>query len=280
MTTGDGTNIEFQGFSHEAYVMGEELDFDPPMIELAVNPDGFAYFWKQIQKIFKLPNPNMFPPLRQGTLPEEDRVRVYRYLQTTRDLASSSFLGNQAEVRLSIDRTGTRSVEAVNFPSREVFVGFPTLFRQVYSENEPASFERIFRIVGRVNVAIADSFTERRQCELKQWKMAQNKLKGQSLSQLLGLQLETEGSWDSAYTPRLHDLNPQQLISLYFSGDIMHWGDNRGQLAAFKGDRDISAAREIDYMSALAAITHIYLGFSVVIQSAFSGFAIASTTQD
>ena len=268
-----GQVITVESKSFDVMAMNTPLTFTPPMIGLAQSPKGFIYHWKIIQRVFDLPNPANFPPLGINSLTTDEHASAHRYIQTAKDLASSSFISSEARVDGSIEN-GEVQVTASGFPSREVFVGFSTLFRQLYSASDPCSFQNVKSILGRANTTAADSASTQRQQLLKKWGSAEGRMKGYSLTELLAMQLEKEGSWSANMTPRLHDLNPQQLISLYFSGDVMHWGSERDKLALFKAESDISAARELDFMAALIAFSHIYIGFAVLAQAATSGFVI------
>jgi len=268
-------SMSFEGVSFEAMAMDTPLLFDPPMRHLAADPAGFDFYWKLLQRVFQLPPPGKFPPLGKNAISEDEQTRVVRYVAIAEDLARSAVLSAKAEVRVSIVDNGTRAkIERHNFPPRDATVGFATLFRQLYSPSEKGSFDQVAKIIGRANEEADDVLASTRREQLRRWTKAQNRLKGSSLDQLLSAQLEIEGKWNSALTPKTHDLNPQQLISLYFSGDLIHWGDSREQLAIFQGVSDLSAMRDIDFFRAMAALAHIYMGFGELVAAALSGVIV------
>jgi hypothetical protein len=267
--------IEISGPSFHVLASDTVLTFSPPMMDLAQNPDGFVYHWKQIQRVFNLPNPYTFPPLGSNALRAAGQELVGRYVRTAKDLAASSVIATKAKVESSAAPEGGSQFTFSDFPTREEMAGFSTMFRQLYSTKEPANFASIVKILGQTNEQANDSATAERQSHLKRWRLAHGRLQADSLDALLGRQLEREGKWPSRMTPRLHDLNPQQLISMYQYGDLIHWdAEKRGKLAVFRTENDIAAARELDYLKVVIAISHIYVGFAVLAQAATSGLLL------
>jgi hypothetical protein len=264
--------IEISGPSFHALANDTVLTFSPPMIDLAQNPDGFVYHWKHIQRVFNLPDPNAFPPLGSNVLPAGDQALIDRYIETAKHLAASSLIGTKAKGGNLAGPDGKPNIMVADFPTREVVAGFSVMFRQLYSTQEQTHFAAIAKIIGRANENADDGAAAQRRVLLKAWRSAHGRLHADSLDKLLGLQLEKEGKWASRMTPRLHDLTPQELISMYLYGDLIHWEtDKRQKLTAFRTENEISAVRELDYLKALIALSHIYIGYAVLAQAATSG---------
>lgn len=264
--------MEISGPSFHILANDTVLTFSPPMIDVAQNPDGFVYHWKQLQRVFNLPDPAAFPPLGGNVLRAEGRELVERYVDSAKGLAASSLIGTNAKVQLSPDSEGKPRITISDFPTREVVSGFSVMFRQLYSTEEPTHLNNVAKVVGLANEQANDGATAERRLRMKAWTAAHRRLQGYSLDTLLGLQLEKEGKWASCMTPRLHDLNPQQLISIYLNGDLVHWdAEKRRHLAAFRGEDEIGTARELDYLKVIITISHIFIGFAVLVQAATSG---------
>ncbi|MEU4517383.1 hypothetical protein AB0F52_01545 [Amycolatopsis sp. NPDC024027] len=173
-------------------------------------------------------------------------------------------------VQPGVGSAGTR-VELEDFPARDSVIGFAALFRQLYVPSETGSFVSVRNIVGKVNAQASDSATEQRAAILKRWRTIENSLKTTPLKIQAGIKLQ--GGRDH-FLPQHHDLNPQQLISLYLYGDWLHWGEAREQHATFVADPVIGPLRDFTALEAMASFTHLYMGFTTLLSAAFSGVIV------
>jgi hypothetical protein len=116
------------------------LAFDPPLIEHAVGDnDGFAHHWEKLNYAFALPNPAAFPELT--TLTDDDKALLWRYVAVCRQLAGYSALNNESGINIKGVNGGQPDIE-LEFPTPEAFGGTSLAFRQLHSDDEPASFSR------------------------------------------------------------------------------------------------------------------------------------------
>ncbi len=63
-------------------------------------------------------------------------------------------------------------------------------------------------------------------------------------------------------------LSPTQLFSTYQYGDLIHWGSKRDALRAVESDPFDSAWTRIQFLDAATALTHLYLGFALIVKAA------------
>lgn len=264
-------SVEITAESFETIVTRiQPLRFPIPMRELIHSPGGAEYFWKLLQFIFPLDNPADFPALGSvGSRPEE-RSAVLRYIRTAQDLAVSTVLNSSANATMKIDRESDKiTIITEDFPARDAAIGFTTMFRQCHSHDEGASFTRVNNIIGKVNKLVGDNKYEQRRRMLNVWRSAHGRLKASSIIELVDEKLVALGIRPAGYTPSVHNLNPDQLISLYEYGDLIHWGRQRDELAAFGAD-SLGAARELDFLKVAVGLTHFYIGFATLAQAALS----------
>jgi transcriptional regulator with XRE-family HTH domain len=107
---------------------------------------------------------------------------------------------------------------------------------------------------------------------IKEWSKAGGRLKATHLEHLVlqGLAARSEipqaAADESTHDPTRVD-NPQILISKQLYGDLVHWGDKRGDLAAY-GDQFMVAWERLNALEAALALGYIYIGFAAVIAAA------------
>ena len=108
------------------------------------------------------------------------------------------------------------------FSQRDIQSGFAALLRQCDSPKERAHFEAVRGILWTICDGTADPWREARLTLLRQWSGAVKALHRKSLNQLLRDKLVSEGVGAVAYE---EEHSPQQLLSIYSYGDLIHWGD-------------------------------------------------------
>jgi hypothetical protein len=94
---------------------------------------------------------------------------------------------------------------------------------------------------------------------------------GENLRVRVGQRLQEDGRWpDGAFPGQSSDrvLGPEQLISAYQCGDLIHWGDKRSVLEAAAADPFESAWQRMLFLHAVGGLAHLYLGFAVLVQAA------------
>lgn len=266
--------IVIRGVSFEAVALERDLAFEPPLIDLAADSSSFVYSWKLINFVFDLPNPKDFPLLGRNSVRSEDLAVLDRFVATARDLAGSSFIGQKSGVRMTYVKGQDPSITREGFPTREVLTGFATMFRQLNLANDESSFIKTHKLLGRANEESSDQACGERRRVLKLWRHAHSKLEASSLLHLVGMRLVEQGKMLTEDIPRVHDLSPRQLIEMNFNGDYIHWGDRRDELSAFRSNQWFADLRELEFLTAMGDLAHIYTGFAEVITAALSGHAI------
>jgi len=144
--------------------------------------------------------------------------------------------------------------------------GFATLFRQFDSPKESAGFLQIQRVLREADAAYPDDRSNERLARLKAWGKARGRLHGTNLKVLVGQKLRSQGRMP-ARIPREEEMSPEQLISGYQYGDLIHWDDD-STLLAVASDPFLQIKQQMAFLEAVAGLIHIYLGFSLLVRAA------------
>ncbi len=250
--------------SFETPALSHPLKFPVPYSDTAAGQGNYSRAWNMIQYVFDLPDPRSFPPLVEMS---NDEARVLdRYVHSVRELADGSFLTFPIRLTIRFNQSDVW-VENQNFPTNEVVRGFSVMFRQIYSDDEHASFNKVARILGKVNHAAGDGHADLRIDHLKAWRRASGMMRANHLKVLVGRKQEDEHSISWGTLPQ-EDHSPAQIISQYNYGDDIHWGKHRDAVAAFNSDPAFSANRRLDFFDAVEHLAHLYLGFGVLVKAA------------
>lgn len=141
-------------------------------------------WFEQLDYVFQLPAGAEFPLLRHG-FADADVERLRRYVQTARELADSSVLTDGGYgYRVQFEPDGVRNVEA-SMPKNEVVRGMAALFRQIYANEERASFSKVSGLLRRETEAHLDAQTENRRTQLDSWRSAQGQLRAHWLENMM-----------------------------------------------------------------------------------------------
>jgi len=262
--------ITIHAVSFESLAVREtQLKFSPPLQDQTSKPEAFEFWWKLIQYAFELPDPSGFPPL----LPEarscgDDLDRLDRYIAAAEDMAQSTVLAGDDSLTVHLpEESGPERVETA-FSSNEATRGFTVLFRQFHSQKEPASFSRVQRVLRDANARANDNDQDARNEHLNEWGRALRSLKTEPLKVRVGEKLQREGKMPRGDIPGQGALSPEQLISAYQYGDLIHWGDQRSVISAASNDPFDHAWQRLAFLEAITGPIHIYLGFSLVVRAA------------
>ena len=63
-------------------------------------------------------------------------------------------------------------------------------------------------------------------------------------------------------------LSPQNLISVFQYGDLIHWGDKKAEIIGPDKDPFAHAWQRMAFLEAMLGLSHLYMGFSLVIGAA------------
>jgi hypothetical protein len=262
--------IQVKAVSFETMALGTPLAFPAPLAQLAPDPDGFEFFWRLLTYAFGLPNPSSFP--RLPNLPsQEDAAVLRRYLLAAEDLASSTILSSKSFVRVTMPTMDDDPQVQSEFSSAEVTRGFTVLFRQFHSNKEDASFIAARRVLRAANEAAADEYMEERKQHLTAWSKARASLLGENLRVRVGQRLQADGRMPPGELPGQSSdrvLGPEQLISAYQYGDLIHWGSKRRILETAGTDPFEEAWQRMLFLDAVGGLAHLYLGFALLLEAA------------
>lgn len=252
----NGDTLDVQAKSPEGLLAEMPLRFPAPRIHRADDPEGFEHWWRQLQYVFGLPDPRLFPSLPQP-LSVTDADLVDRFVRTTHDLADSLVMNAPGEFSGSFDKEGEEQVH-VDFPARDAQAGFTVFLRQCHADGEPTRYRRVYNVLWLAASAAADASRERRLEELRAWYEALTLLRQKSVRQLVRDRFVSEEGWEvfDDHEPR----SPDKLLRIYQYGDLIHWGDLRGEVV--KDDRTYEAARQrYEFFGAAIGLAHALVGF-------------------
>jgi hypothetical protein len=250
--------------SYETLAAGYPLTFPAPF---AGDPgsEDFEYTWHLIQYAFDLPDPRAFPPFPHAPSAVEKSV-LRRYCRAAQDLSESAFLRHPISLSVSLGDGIEASVNK-EFPPSENVRGFSVLFRQFYSNDEAASFQSVQRLLRGMVRAQSDDDGGAREAYLRSWGRAVAKLRAHQLKVLVGRRLQRDGLWGPGELPGENE-SPQTLISVFSYGEDIHWGSQREALAAFDSDPFTGAWQRMNFFDSVAGLAHVFLGFSLLVESA------------
>jgi hypothetical protein len=268
--SGEGTaTATARLISVEKYVVTTRgLRFAPPLIELATNPEGFNYWWSQLQFVFDVNDPREFG---QSRAPQrlQSQQALRRYVETARALAKSTLMNSADGVTVNFTRVEgdawQNQVEAW-FSAPDAIAGFTALFRQLYTSTEAASFQKAMTIM-----RLASGSDAVQSEELLRWGRAVKQLRLRPMRQLILEKLVVTGEWpelDESDRQSFATENPERIISEYFYGEHLHWGKHAQTLETRKQSEFVDAWMRMAFLDATRILTHLYLGFAVLVEAA------------
>jgi len=157
-----------------------------------------------------------------------------------------------------------------DFSPPDVTVGFMTLLRQCYSNDEDASFAKVRKALQRHlhEVGRTDLLDV-----VERWQRVRAALVNKSLEELVQEQLRQDG----VIPGPLHgpesmivraQAPPYELLRTFWHGDQIHWGRHRPALAALRGDPFLAAISDLQARAVALDLTHLYIGFAVLVEQA------------
>jgi hypothetical protein len=264
--------MRIKGVSFESLALPQALRFRPPLVEVARNPMGFNFEWQLLTYVFDLPNPFEFPALTGWT---DDELSVLRRFSTVaRRIAGGEVISGKYQVSVSYERVSDRETLVRDLPSDELMAGFAVSFRQLNSNEEPASWHKVRNILSRKSHGTDDQFRDQRLEWLSRWWGAHGRLLGSELSVLVGRKLEEEGKWGGPFPG--DGLSPTTLISQFHYGDLIHWGRHAGFVAQLAEDPTREALTLMQFLKCCGALCHIYFGTAVLVDAATKGLVPAT----
>jgi hypothetical protein len=174
-------------------------------------------------------------------------------------------------VHVSDDSKSESIVERRSPP--DVVAGFAAIFRQFYANQEEASFSVVKGMAFQAAKAATDASAKSRLDELKIWAKAAGKLRMHSMHRLGLEKLVEEGTLaplqEIAAGEYPDPEYPAQVISSYFYGEHLHWGDKASVLEKQATDSFTDARGRLFFLESAAGLSHIYIGFAVLLEHLF-----------
>lgn len=252
--------ITVKAASFESLALAEPVPYRLPLAQFGKKRSGFEYWWRLLNFGLELPNPYEFPELRHC----DERDALDRYCDAAIELASSACLEYGGSINVSVDRRDdSTQVESIttDFPPAELVRGFLVLFRQFYSNSEPASFARVKSILMTAVRASPAASAETGIDHLRAWGRSHGRLRAYPAMTLVGQRLVREG--------RLSDFPdygaPEFLISAFAYGEHLHWGDKRHQVASWRADSFLGPWNEMSFLEAVSGLAYFYMGYAVIV---------------
>lgn len=243
------------------------LRFPPPYIEIAIRPSEFENYWGQLGYAFGLPDPTLFPALKEP-LKDADRSAIARYVESCQELATYSLLGSDRHQRLSMAEGNLASLD-YTMPPKEILRGYAILFRQLHGKDE-ASYDVVKSILASSLKRENDAVRSTGLGYISQWSRARAKLLQFSLMEIVQmkvLQEERPGS-DVPLPENTH--TPSELISIFQYGEYIHWGNKREEHAAILQFPVYAKLLELKFHEIQIGLSHFYFGFAKLAEAAVS----------
>jgi hypothetical protein len=257
-TTPAGEQVHVRAAGPEGLLDDMALPFEPPLIDLADEPDGYRYWWRQIAYVFDIDDPRMAPPL-SSPLPPDDLEHVERFVSTSRDLAGSGVVSSVGGVDIGIDDVTGQETVVVDFPRRDLQAGFTTFLRQCQGPNDEARFDVVYGRLRKAAAAASDTRAPERIRQLDVWRGVVKAARNKSLNQLVRDRLVAEEDW------KIWDYQepekPQEIVRRLNYGDLIHWGKTRGMIAKPSEDEYEAAMQRTEFFNAALGLAHISIGF-------------------
>ncbi|CAL9609650.1 hypothetical protein [Streptomyces sp. SudanB52_2052] len=253
-----------------ATALPQPLRFPPPYADRTTNPSGYSYWWQLFKIVFDLPDPRRFPSLR-GFSTDELAV-IKRYIACCEELSESTVLSSRGGIRLSVQRAPDGSQKeklTAEFPPREAIRGTTVLWRQLYSNEERASYTKVRKIIGRRIHDTLDSERDRRDEVQRRWNRAHGQLRAYLLTFLADRTVCEARGWSTDMLPNA-DVKPEALVRLFQYGDLIHWGEGAEELGHLSNDEFNHAWNTLRYLEIVIQLSHFYLGYSLLAKAAIS----------
>lgn len=241
---------------HAQLVRRTVLDFPPPLAELSPSPDRFRNEWVLLQGVFELPPPSSIPALDVAA---EDQEPLLRFIATCEELAGYRIWSSPTYYEINF-----ASGMTFELPPREEVQAALTQFRQLFFPDEKASFRVVNGILGKYAHAADDKDASARRASLKSWHAAHGRLRADAIEHLADCKIALELRQPPPEPNFGQEVSPEQLISEYAYGDLIHWGSKREALHTFSSVPMLSQMREFSFITALAQLSHFYFGYSQV----------------
>ncbi len=229
--------------------------------------DALGRWFQQLHFVFPLPAGAKFPPLDWRPTADE-HARLNRFVRSAQELAESSiFTGSGFGYRVQFTPGGIDQLESA-MPTGEQMRGVAALFRQLYANEEPASFAVTSGILRRATEEHVDEQTPARREMLNAWREAQGKLRGRWLEGLMIERGQELGDIPLELRQPNASITPEQILKAYFYGDHLHWDRGADDLERWRADPFRDAHHGLLFLRALGQLSTLYIGFAALMITA------------
>jgi hypothetical protein len=219
----------------------------------------------QIQYLFNLPDPYMFPVVEDFT--EDERSSLGRYVTNCAELAESTLLSYDGRLTARFDGTTNSVTTETDFVPKDVLRGAAVLFRLINSEKENGGHGRARQALERRVATSSQPDTRARLDEVKAWRHARGKLSARMLNQMVSEKMFEDRIGGYPADLEKPGPSPVELISLFDYGDLIHQGRHLEAFEKSRRDHVGHAFTAFDHVSAVLQLSHFYLGYAVLIES-------------
>lgn len=254
-------NISVKSQQVEGSIHPVPMKFAPPLQEFGSNPKAFRHHWERLTYLFDLRDPSLFPPL---DFSDEDRGVIERFIYTCRRLAGYTAINDGGRITYKSVKGEWRLY--ADFPAHDVFVGLSGTFRQLHKAGEPASFNKVKKIIETATAPLESPAAAR--AIIKQWTKAHVALNDKMVSTMICERLQDGAPTDVPKS--LQGVNPEHVIDAHNYGDNLHWGDKREQLAELQNDELSESFHKQCCLGSMIQLSHFYFGFAVLAASAIA----------
>jgi hypothetical protein len=226
---------------------------------------GARAFWslKLAVAFSSLPPASTFPPLQQPASGGAERV-LRRYVEQAKDLAISEVLNaTDLGFTVNVGDGGNETTVESNFSTRERVRGLTAGFRQLYSPEEPASFQKAMNTMQLAVRGEKSANGVVQLAALGEWGTATGELRGKWLDALAQARFLPPGIPAAVPTQ-----SPEEVISVFLYGDHLHWDRKAKQRAEWAKDPVLDAYYQLHFLGAVAGLGWLYVGFAELVERA------------
>jgi len=185
-----------------------------------------------------------------------------------RRLAGFSVINDDSGLSVGVDHGDDWHVRVINPPADESFLGASAAFRQLHNDGETASFTNAYNALFKVMKTLPEDQQLVIKETVPQWRAARAKLMNHTLQTLTALKA---GNATLDNPVSYGNINPDELIRTFNYGDSLHFGDAKDHLDNLLAQPFHEAYYKYAALLSIVGLSHLYFGFSVLLNSALGG---------
>lgn len=246
----------------EDSILPVTLNFPAPLTEFSTDGgQAIRHHWQKLTYAFALPDPGQFPVL---PVSPADRELMEYFIQTCQELAGYSVINGENKLHVTSNGTGDWKMEA-HLPTKEAFAGTAVAFRQLHSNREEASFDKVKGRLFQAIKKLPQKEQEPAKTVVTLWAQARAALMNQTLDTLI-CRKATNAEGDKPFSFR--EVRPEELITTYNYGGTIHFGDHRQALVDLTKDPTHEKYYSYGCLLSIAGLSHLYFGFAALLEAA------------